>query len=179
MSPFSTNLNAELVLYLQARVQGPGGARAERGYTPATLPRVSEATISGELTAMVTELAGISVSASQPLMEAGLDSLAAVELRNAIGAKFGMDLPATAMFDYPTLDALSRFVAQRALPAQPAGAALPAAAVDASVVESEIREMVTGACLLLVTTVVRLPPPPPLMCPTGWSRRAFLNMPCS
>ena len=38
-----------------------------------------------------------------PLMSAGLDSLGAVELRNGISAKFGISMPATIAFDYPTL----------------------------------------------------------------------------
>jgi acyl carrier protein len=154
MAPFSTNSNAERLLYSQARVQVPGGVPAESAYAPATVPGVTEATVSAELTAMITELAGITVSATQPLMEAGLDSLAAVELRNAIGAKFGIELPATAMFDYPTLDALSRFVAQRTEPAQPAVSTLPVAAVDAGAIELEIRELVTGACLCFLDTVL-------------------------
>ena len=40
----------------------------------------------------------------------GLDSLLAVELRNAIGDVTGRQLPATLLFDYPTLEALSDFL---------------------------------------------------------------------
>lgn len=52
----------------------------------------------------------------QPLMEAGLDSIGAVELRNAVSIKFGIELPATATFDYPSADALARFVVQQTDP---------------------------------------------------------------
>ena len=46
---------------------------------------------------------GTPVAASQPLMAAGLDSLAAVELRSAISARIGIALPATVALDYPTV----------------------------------------------------------------------------
>ena len=51
-----------------------------------------------------------------PLMEAGLDSIGAVKLRNAVSARFGMELPAMASFDYPTTHALAAHVAARAGP---------------------------------------------------------------
>lgn len=45
-----------------------------------------------------------------PLKEAGLDSLMAVELRNALARSIGQSLPATLLFDHPSLDALTNFL---------------------------------------------------------------------
>ena len=63
-----------------------------------------------QLHAITVEVMGKAVDNSAPLMAAGLDSMAAVELKNAVSSKFGVSLPATLAFDYPTLDALSKFI---------------------------------------------------------------------
>ncbi len=60
--------------------------------------------------AVVRGVLGAEVAAAQPLAEAGLDSLGAVELRGALGARFGAELPATVAFDYPTPAALAQFL---------------------------------------------------------------------
>lgn len=52
------------------------------------------------------------------LQQAGLDSLGAVDLRNAVSAKFGIDLPATAAFDYPTASALAGHISVDMAPTQ-------------------------------------------------------------
>ncbi len=54
-------------------------------------------------------------SERRPLSELGLDSLLAVELRNAVAGELGRSLPATLMFKYPTLEALEGFVWREAL----------------------------------------------------------------
>ena len=44
------------------------------------------------------------------LLQAGLDSLGAVEFRNAVSAAFAIDVPATAAFDYPTIAFLAAHI---------------------------------------------------------------------
>ncbi len=51
----------------------------------------------------------------RPLHELGFDSLAAVELCNALGRALNKHLPPTMLFDYPTLDALSAHLVEDVL----------------------------------------------------------------
>ena len=46
----------------------------------------------------------------QSFKDAGLDSLGAVELRNALSESFNMELPASLAFDYPTSAALIAYL---------------------------------------------------------------------
>jgi acyl carrier protein len=60
---------------------------------------------------------GQRIDRRQPLSELGLDSLMAVELRSALGAGLGLQraLPATLLFDYPTLETLTDYLAREVL----------------------------------------------------------------
>jgi acyl transferase domain-containing protein/SAM-dependent methyltransferase len=58
-------------------------------------------------------------SRQQRLKELGFDSLMAVQLRNRLTADLSLDkpLPATVMYDHPTIDALAHYLDQRLAPA--------------------------------------------------------------
>ena len=58
----------------------------------------------------LSDLVGGSVAFDEPLMDAGVDSLGAVELRSAISKRTGLEMPATLVFDYPTPAALVEYV---------------------------------------------------------------------
>jgi acyl carrier protein len=54
--------------------------------------------------------AGDRIDPDKPLMDLGLDSLMAVEMRNALSSAIGQNLPATLLFDYPTLETICSFL---------------------------------------------------------------------
>ena len=56
---------------------------------------------------------GEAIDPTTPLTELGLDSLMAVELRNALAVKLDVALPATLLFTYPTLSELATFLLQQ------------------------------------------------------------------
>jgi acyl carrier protein len=84
----------------------------------AAYPNKRAALIEEHVAACAGDILGLdaaSIDRRQPLSEMGMDSLMAVELRNNLRRSIGEPLPATLLFDYPTVIALSRYLATEVL----------------------------------------------------------------
>ena len=100
-------------------VPDAGGAdRSIRDRLAAAAPAEQEQLLLDFVSAQVARVLGsgspASIGEREPLHELGLDSLMAVELRNLLGAGLGLDeaLPATLVFDHPTVEALEEYLAK-------------------------------------------------------------------
>ncbi len=97
------------ILQAKSSKMGTSGTTTAQATAASTKAAVVE-----RVAAVVSSVMGKSVDSSQPLMEAGLDSLGAVELRTSLGQQFGQELPATIVFDYPTILQLATYIASLA-----------------------------------------------------------------
>lgn len=69
--------------------------------------QMEKSSILKEVIQMIENIAGIAVNPQTPLMQVGIDSIAAIELRNSLEEQFSMALSASLIFDYPSADAIS------------------------------------------------------------------------
>ena len=77
----------------------------------------------GMVLATLVEAASISVDADEPLMEAGVDSLSAVDVASMLDQRVcsGVRLPRTLVFDYPTARAIAVMISSTSLQLERAG----------------------------------------------------------
>ena len=75
--------------------------------------------VAGVVQKTVEELLGTVVPNDAPLMGTGLDSLSAVDLVQTLGQKLGTELEPTALFDYPTIGSLTKYLAAQEEPEIP------------------------------------------------------------
>ena len=73
---------------------------------------MSSTDIHAAVNSIVSGTVGESVMSDAPLMEAGVDSLAASELVSLVSDEFQVELPVTLLFDHPSSASISDFVTQ-------------------------------------------------------------------
>ncbi|MDN3057227.1 SDR family NAD(P)-dependent oxidoreductase [Streptomyces sp. SRF1] len=86
------------------------------------------------------------VPAETSILELGLDSLTAVELRNRLTAATGTELSPTAVFDHPTPLGLARFLADGLSAPAPGGAGTAAAASGGGQAAAPLTALFRQAC---------------------------------
>ena len=108
--------------------------------------------VHGQVVKAIGLQAGQEIDPRQPLNELGLDSLMAVELRNMLGSSLRLErnLPATLVFDYPTIHALTDYLAKDVLVIEEAKEETTAAAIKTDLVtdienlsDEEVAKMLT------------------------------------
>ena len=108
----SSEAQGFLAPYFHLRGRGSVLAGGVGATTSASFPVASSTVDLGAVLEVVKRTAGGFVDADSPLMEAGVDSLGAVELRNQLQKAVGkcVALPSTLVFDYPTPRGLHSFL---------------------------------------------------------------------
>lgn len=107
----------ELIRYIEGGDGGVGASQQQEGEeaSQTALAEYQGPTLE-DLVATITDVAlslmGVDdLEGDTPLMDAGLDSLASVEFQNNLQKEFaGVQMPATLVFDYPSVNAMSEFI---------------------------------------------------------------------
>ncbi|MDI3284904.1 type I polyketide synthase [Polyangium sp. 15x6] len=128
LPPLWTGLMAPKPTRLRAAPKGIWGERLAT-LDPAALSKEVDLALRADIVKVLSLSSPDEVPEDRPLQEIGLDSLVAVELRNAIVARIGKPLPATLLFDYPSLRALRKHLLERVLSFEETKAAAPVAPV--------------------------------------------------
>ncbi|CAG9464996.1 unnamed protein product [Pedinophyceae sp. YPF-701] len=86
-----------------------GGASSQ---APPGAPSLQRHDVFVAVAQIVDEVVGAHVAVDRPMMDAGLDSLGAVEVHAKLQTELNVDLPQTIVFDYPTVSELAKHLSQ-------------------------------------------------------------------
>ncbi|HUN44153.1 MAG TPA: SDR family NAD(P)-dependent oxidoreductase [Acetobacteraceae bacterium] len=103
--------------------RGAAGQRANSSSLRSLLAQTAEhdrpATVAAFIAEQVASALGLASAADVDhetgFFDLGMDSLTSVELRNRLQAELGCQLPTTSIFDFPNVEALTRFVVREVL----------------------------------------------------------------
>ena len=107
-----------------ARYGRAGLAQRLAGLSAAERDQILTGLVRESAAAVLGYASSAEISTDQPFSELGFDSVTAVELRNLMQAKTGVSMPATLVFDYPTVVRVVRYLAGELGDAQSAGSAV-------------------------------------------------------
>ncbi|GAA0440357.1 hypothetical protein Acor_12840 [Acrocarpospora corrugata] len=141
---------------LRGRLAGTTEAEARRLLTDGVRAHVAAVLAHGSATG---------VDVDRAFNELGFDSLTAVELRNRLNAETGLRLPATLVFDHPTVTALTDYLFRSLAPAEPSPeealrGALDRAEAVLSALNGEADAVRSKLVAILQTGLTRLAPTP-------------------
>jgi tetratricopeptide (TPR) repeat protein len=100
-----------------ARIEAPSSAESSAPAPPTEIvKKLDAATVRAQLLEIAQNAMASDddVQDDTPLMDSGMDSLTSVSFRNEVSAAFGTSLPASLIFDYPSIGEITRFVIETA-----------------------------------------------------------------
>lgn len=125
----------EVLLDLVAAGDDPAGGAPDPLRRPASDPAGASTDLRSEMAALVRRCLGLAPDADldRPLHELGLDSVAAMEIRDDLSRATGHRLPATLAFEYPTPRAVAAHLADLGTREAPGSHRRPAASASSPV----------------------------------------------
>eukprot|EP00959_Pyramimonas_sp_CCMP1952_P119467 2497991-Pyramimonas_sp.AAC.1 len=99
-----------LLEFEDARPRLSTAAKQSSSARPRSARTTTTADLQSQVTQVIQGVLGAAVGPDEPLIDAGLDSLGAVEVRNALEREVGMQLPSTLVFDYATVGAVTGYL---------------------------------------------------------------------
>ena len=99
---------------LEAIIKALGGElRAQQEDIEELSYEINATALTGEIRSLLAETLGTSVVPDVSLMQAGLTSLGILQFSRRIKRQFSFDVPATLVFDHPSLNKILSFASER------------------------------------------------------------------
>lgn len=121
----------------------------------------------GAASKTLEDLLGAKIAVDVPLMSVGLDSIAATEFTRLLSEKIGRELPATLLFDHPSVGSIASFLGSSKSPAK--------VEVSAMVEPRSMNEALPQTPVLQATSDLSGARKMPVLCGTSYEVPAGVN----